>query len=143
MAPRSRAELEVVPISRHLPKIKPPPGLTPPELQLFQEIVAASPPMAFVQSDARLLTAYVQSILLCNVAFDAAMASPDALRDWEKACRTMTNLARALRLAPRCRTDPKTLARSHLDLSLRETGGVTLEGLEAIRDGARGWTCKG
>ena len=80
MPRKSAAELSVVPISRHLAKIKPPPGIAPPELALFQEIVSASPALAFTQSDARLLTAYVQSILLCQTAFDSAMASPVAVR---------------------------------------------------------------
>ena len=56
MPRKSAAELSVVPISRHLAKIKPPPGIAPPELALFQEIVSASPALAFTQSDARLLT---------------------------------------------------------------------------------------
>jgi hypothetical protein len=69
------------------------------------------------------------------------MESPDA-GDWEKCCRTMATLAVKLRLSPQSRTDPKTIMRAIAGQSVRETG-VSLENLAAIRDGARGWTCRG
>ena len=103
-------------------------------LTLFQEIVSASPALAFTQSDARLLTAYVQSILLCQTAFDSAMASPVAVRDWERAARVMCDLARALRLTPHARTDPKVVARA----IMRRDLGVDEETLAACR----GWKAK-
>jgi len=83
----------------------------------------------------------VQACLLGQVAFESAMESPDA-GDWEKCCRTMATLAVKLRLSPQSRTDPNTIMRAIAGQSVRETG-VSLEDLAAIRDGARGWTCRG
>lgn len=143
MPRQSRASLEVIPIERHLRRIEAPAHLSEAEKTLFKSITAQCHPQHFVQSDAELLAAYCQACILTSLAFAAAMESPDQLSTWERSARTMASLATKLRLCPNARVNPLTLTRSHLGLSLRETGGVSLEGLEAVRDGARGWTCKG
>jgi hypothetical protein len=142
---KSRASLEIVPIEQHLPRIETPPGLSQEERELFERIVKQCGPTHFTNSDSPLLVAYVQNIILVDMCYQAALASPDRLPAWERAIKTLAMLARSLRLTPRSRVDPKTLTRSLLGLSQRETGGVSLEALDAIRDGGgtRGWTCRG
>ena len=115
------------------------------ERELFERIVKQTSPMHFTESDAPLLAAYCQAINLVDLTYQDALASPDRLPAWERAVKVMSALSVKLRLNPHSRIDPKTLTRSHLGLLLRETGGVSLEALDAIRagGGTRGWTCRG
>jgi hypothetical protein len=125
MPRKSAAELETVShIQDRRPRITVPDGLSREELTLFRKIVEDCHPLHFAQSDAPLLRAYVQACILGEMAFEAAQESPDALGDWERCCKTMAALSVKLR-------------------SLREFGGVSLETLAALRDGARGWATKG
>ena len=144
MPRKSRAELEVVPrLADHHRRIVAPPECSPEEAKLFREIVEAAPALHFTQSDAPLLRSYCQAILLGELAFTSAQASPSALGDWEKCCRTIAMLSVKLRLSPHSRSDPKTVMRSVAGLSVREMG-VSLESLAAIRDGGgRGWRARG
>jgi hypothetical protein len=139
---KSAAELQIVPIERHLPRIKAPASLDQAERQLFEKIVAQCPPMHFHQSDESILISYVQCIVLCDLAYQAALTSPDQVQAWERATKMLVALSVKLRLNPHSRVDPRTLTRSHLGLSHREHG-VTQETLAAVRDGARRWRPKG
>ena len=145
MPRRSAASLEIVPFEPHMARIKTPPGLDGVERELFERIVKQTSPMHFTESDAPLLAAYCQAINLVDLTYQDALASPDRLPAWERAVKVMSALSVKLRLNPHSRIDPKTLTRSHLGLSLRETGGASLEALDAIRagGGTRGWTCRG
>jgi hypothetical protein len=144
MPRKSAAELATVSrIKDHLPRITAPDGMSREELTLFRKIVEDCHPLHFAQSDAPLLRAYCQACVLGEMAFEAAQQSPDALGDWEKCCKTMAALSVKLRLNPHSRSDPKTIMRAIAGQSLPKFGGVSLETLAAIRDGARGWAVKG
>jgi len=94
MPRKSRAELAVVPrLADHHRRIVAPPECSPEEAKLFREIVEAAPALHFTQSDAPLLRSYCQAILLGELAFTSAQASPSALGDWEKCCRTIAMLS--------------------------------------------------
>ena len=143
MPRKSAAELSVVPrLADHHRRITAPDGMSPEETTLFKTIVGACHPLHFAQSDAPLLRAYVQACILGELAFESAQASPSALGDWEKCCRTIAMLSVKLRLSPHSRSDPKTIMRAIAGQSLREAG-VSLESLAAIRAGERGWAVKG
>jgi hypothetical protein len=58
-----------------------------------------------------LLAAYCQATLLAQGAIKKVARDPRAVATWEKAVRCQTSLARALRLSPQARTDPRTLGR--------------------------------
>ena len=81
MPRKSAAELSVVRIEGHLPRIEPPSHLSEQEKVLFRTIVAACHPQHFVDSDAELLTAYVQACLLTSMAFEAAAMSTTLARN--------------------------------------------------------------
>ena len=140
MPRKSAAELAVVPrLADHHRRITAPDGMTVEKTELFRKIVEDCDARHFAQSDAPLLRTYCQAILLGELAFASAQASPSALGDWEKCCRTIAMLSVKLRLSPHSRSDPKTVMRSVAGLSVREMG-VSLESLAKIRDGGgRGW----
>src|SRR5262249_45340490 len=94
------------------PRLDPPPTLDDRERTLFNQIVQDCPPTHFQKSDAPLLTAYVQSILLSQHAIKRAAKDPLALATWEKSTRMHATLDTRLRLAPQSRVDPKTLQRN-------------------------------
>jgi hypothetical protein len=93
------------------PRLEPPPHLSEPERQLFAELIAVSPAQQFAPSDAPLLAAYVQAIVLGRGAFKKAATDPQQLHVWEKATRVAGTLATRLRLSPHSRTDPKVITR--------------------------------
>jgi hypothetical protein len=111
MPRRSAASLSVVPIANHRHRIEPPSGLSAAERDLFQKLVAQCPPAQFSPSDAPLLVAYVQAVLLSRWAFKEAAEDSALLPTWERACKTMAVLATKLRLCPHSRADPKTVGR--------------------------------
>ena len=111
MAKRSRQDFEVVQLGEVRPKIEAPPSLSASEKQLFERIVAQASPQHFVMNDIPLLASFVGACSLVEHAHAAAMRSPDHLKDWERACKTMIALSRQLRLAPIGRVDPKSLTR--------------------------------
>ena len=144
MPRKSAAELAVGPrLADHHRRITAPDGMTVEKTELFRKIVEDCDARHFAQSDAPLLRTYCQAILLGELAFASAQASPSALGDWEKCCRTIAMLSVKLRLSPHSRSDPKTVMRSVAGLSVREMG-VSLESLAEIRDGGgRGWRARG
>lgn len=108
------AELSVVTVLADRPRIKTPSDVSQVELDLFERIVADCSPDHFRPSDAPLLQAYVQAVLLSRWAFSASANPEDTdkvLPIWDKATKQMASLATKLRLCPHSRTDPKTLAR--------------------------------
>jgi hypothetical protein len=94
------------------PRVSPPAGLADKEKRLFQTIVAQCAPSHFVASDAPLIGAYVQAILLSRWA-----VKEGDLATWERASKVMATMATKLRLCPHSRTDPKTITR-------RSPGGI-------------------
>ena len=65
----------------------------------------------FVPSDAPLLAAYAQAILLARKLSMSAVKKPDSgvIANWERVHRVMGKFATRLRLAPQSRGDPKTI----------------------------------
>ena len=111
MPRRSAASLTVVPLATHRPRIQAPSGLSAVEHDLFQKLVVQCPSEQFTASDAPLLVAYVQAVLLSRWAFKEAVEDSGALPTWERACKTMAVLATKLRLCPHSRADAKTITR--------------------------------
>jgi hypothetical protein len=94
MPRKSAAELAVVPrLADHHRRITAPDGMTVEKTELFRKIVEDCDARHFAQSDAPLLRTYCQAILLGELAFASAQASPSALGDWEKCCRTIAMLS--------------------------------------------------
>jgi phage terminase small subunit len=81
------------------------------EEALFDEIVAVSDRQHLVLTDVPLLVCYVQSYIKAR----ALVSDPDKIREWEKTVRTMTMLARSLRLTPQSRVHPEKAGRSARD----------------------------
>jgi hypothetical protein len=98
-------------LEKHRRRISTPAHLSVDERLLFEALVNDCVPNQFTESDSPMLVAYVQSILLSRIAFEAAMESPSELPAWEKTARTMATLSSKLRLNPHARTDPTTLSR--------------------------------
>ena len=115
MPRRSAASLNVAPLAAHRPRIQAPSGLSAAERDLFQKLVVQCPSEQFTASDAPLLVAYVQAVLLSRWAFKEAVEDSSALPTWERACKTMAVLATKLRLCPHSRADAKTIARRGAD----------------------------
>src|SRR5262249_24556472 len=110
MPRKSRTELALIPHLRdHHRRISPPVGMSPEETALFKEIVEAAPAMHFCQSDAPLLRSYCQAVILSSLAYEAAMESPNAIKDWQLCTKTVAMLATKLRLTVQARVDPKSL----------------------------------
>jgi hypothetical protein len=135
MPRKSPQELALVPnIDERRRRIETPRGMSPAESRLFSKIVSDCHPLHFHQGDALLLRSFVQACLLAELAFENAMESPEAIKDWQACTKTVASLALRLRLAPSARTDPRTLLRSILnrpDLSEQEMAAV------------RGWKSRG
>jgi len=108
---KSASSLVALPGDRDRRRLQPPPHLADDEQKLFTEIVASCPAEQFVASDALLLAAYVQAVLLAQGAIKEAARDPRALAVWEKTTRAQTALATKLRLSPQARADPRTLGR--------------------------------
>jgi len=111
MPRRSLAALSVVqPVDdRH--RIAAPSGISKEERDLFGQLITQCSPDHFTRSDAPMLVAYVQAILLSRKAFKAACKDAAALPTWERAAKTMAVLATKLRLCPHSRADAKTVGR--------------------------------
>ena len=110
--------LTALPSNADRSRLVPPPHLTDSERRLFAEIVAACPVRQFVATDALLLASFVQATMLARDAARTAAGDPRALATWEKATRAQTMLARALRLTPQARVDPKVIGRNRSEPSL-------------------------
>lgn len=108
---KSAAALSVVTDFERVERLKPPVGLSEGEQALFRQVIAECAADHFTASDAPLLVAYVQSVLLSRWAFKELGEDRENYRVWQQAARTMATLATKLRLCPHSRTDPKTIAR--------------------------------
>jgi hypothetical protein len=150
MPRKSAAALAVVPIEEHKPqRIEPPSGISAQEAALFREIVESAPALQFVQSDSRLVLAYVQCCLLAKATYRRAALEDGelglderALALWERVTKVQSSLAHRLRLCPSARVDPKTLTRAHLGREFVYHGGASRETLDLVANGksaARGW----
>jgi hypothetical protein len=93
------------------PRLTAPSGLSTAERRLFNELISATDPRHFVESDLPLLVSFIQSTLLSRRAASKLTKDPGMVRTWETATRMQATLATRLRLAPQARTDPKTIAR--------------------------------
>jgi hypothetical protein len=93
-------------------RLTPPPHLSTAARALFVQIVASSPSRQFVETDSLLLASFVEATLLARSVVRKAARDPRALSTWEKATRTQTMLARALRLTVQSRLDPKVVGRN-------------------------------
>ena len=87
--------------------LQPPAYLNVAERQLFVELIASCDTRHFVPSDLPLLVSFVQATLAAR----ASARDPKQAQLWERAVKLQATLATRLRLAPRSRTDPKTIAR--------------------------------
>jgi hypothetical protein len=112
---KSPGNLTALTFNADRPRLSPPPSLTTAERALFIEVVAACPPRQFVQTDVHLLASFVQATLLARSAVKKAAKDQRMLATWEKATRTQTALARALRLTPQSRVDPKVIGRNRAE----------------------------
>jgi hypothetical protein len=101
----------VIPIGHGRKRLEPPPDLTAAEASLFREVVASCSIDHFVQSDVAIVISYVQATLFVRRAAKALASDAGLVATWERAIRTQTLLARACRLTPQSRSDPKTVAR--------------------------------
>ena len=109
---QSSAALSVIPIERGRQRLQPPQDLSATEAALFRSIVTQCAPDHFAESDAPLLTSFVQSTILSRKAAKALTSGDaSALPVWDRATRMQATLATRLRLAPQSRADPKTVAR--------------------------------
>src|SRR5262249_2013465 len=116
---KSAANLAVIPLHPSANRVQPPSDLRKNEAELFRTIVNSVPADHFVPSDIPLLVSYVRTTLKLTPKISSL--------DWERLVRAQALLARNLRLTPRSRTDPKTLARklaNQRPLSVYETMGV-------------------
>jgi hypothetical protein len=96
-------------------RLEPPANLRKAERALFSELVEATDPRHFRQTDLPLLISFVQATLLAR----SAAHNPDKVDIWEKAVRVQASLATRLRLSPQSRTDPKTIGRQQLHVGPR------------------------
>ena len=104
---RSAEALAINNVDGSPPRLTAPAGLNTKERVLFEQLVHTTSPSHFRASDASLLVAFVQAILLSRkLGRDLSKVA-----EWEKATRTMASLATRLRLTPQSRSDPKTIAR--------------------------------
>lgn len=108
---KSAASLSVVTPITALPRLKPPADAREAEAELFRTIVSQCAADHFVASDAPLLLAYVQAVLLSRWTFQQIQEGGIGVQVWQQAARTMATLATKLRLCPHSRTDPKTITR--------------------------------
>ena len=117
--PRKSAEaLLVPPLDGSPPQLQPPASLSPPEAQLFRDLIAAVDRKHFRSSDLPLLCRYVEACVLAEQA--AKELRQGAVIDgkpsgWlivqEKCVRTLTALSLRLRLSPQARLGNRSVGR--------------------------------
>jgi hypothetical protein len=91
-------------------KLEPPSYLTPPEIELFEELVNACSADHFRSSDMPVLVSLVQATLLArNTGRD-----PDKVAEFDRLARLQATLATKLRLTVQSRSDPKNIGRQQL-----------------------------
>ncbi len=104
---RKSADQLSINVSGTPPRLTAPSGLNAKERELFKELVSASEPDHFRETDIPLLVSLAQATLLAH----KLGRNPNQVVGWEKACRVQAMLATKLRMTPQSRTDPKTIAR--------------------------------
>ena len=106
--PRSAAAFPILPGSP-LKHLRPPPGLTPAEKQLFVDIVVDHRPEHFKLTDGVLLVAYVRAVLdereaARHLESEGKVTADNKLSPWlairTQSQKTLLSFARALRLGP-------------------------------------------
>jgi phage terminase small subunit len=107
---KSATSLSVVAIET-VPRLRPPPDLTAAEDALFRQVIAQCAADHFTPSDAPLLVAYCQAVILGRSAFTQLSEGGGGFQVWQQAARTLAMLATKLRLCPHSRSDPKTVGR--------------------------------
>src|SRR5262245_13667312 len=91
-------------------KLEPPSYLTAPEIELFEELVAACAADHFRQSDLPMLASFVQATLLAR----SAGRDPAMVAEFDRLARLQATLATKLRLTVQSRSDPKNIGRQQL-----------------------------
>jgi P27 family predicted phage terminase small subunit len=116
MPRRSAAELSVILPGRIIPRLRPPPDLTPGERETFLAIVGSVPAAKFQPSDVFLLCAYVRAIAMEREASQrlreegAVVTGPNGpkaspwLQVLDRATKTLATLSVRLRLSPQGRS---------------------------------------
>jgi phage terminase small subunit len=119
MPRKSSAALLVPPLDGSPPQLEPPPSLSPPERQLFIDLVAAVDRRHFRPSDLPLLCRYVEAAVLAEQAAKE-LREHGAVIDgrpspWiviqEKSVRALTSLSMRLKLSPQSRLSNRALGR--------------------------------
>jgi phage terminase small subunit len=91
--------------------IETPSGLAPEVRKIFRETVASCDAQHFRKADIPLLVSYATATNLARCYASKLGVDATALRAWTEATKLQLSLARALRLTPSSRTDPKTIGR--------------------------------
>jgi hypothetical protein len=108
---KTSANLVASNLNADRPHVVPPAHLSDRERRLFADVVTNCPVRQFVQTDPPLIASYVQATALAQAAVRKAASDPRALGVWTQAVRAQAMLARALRLTPQARIDPKVAGR--------------------------------
>jgi hypothetical protein len=90
-------------------RLRPPPGLTTVEKQIFIDLVANNKPEHFRPSDLPLLVAYthacaLEAALARQITANLRGSDSALIGRWERACKVMTALSMRLRLSPQSRS---------------------------------------
>lgn len=121
MPRKSRASLAIGPVDRVRPRLVPPEGMGEDARKVFVELVAANPPQHFTASDAPLVAAYAEQIILAEQAARAieregAILPNGRVNPWiaiqRGALRMMGVYANCLRLCPGARSDSRIAGRA-------------------------------
>jgi hypothetical protein len=104
---KSVANLMTLRVDGEPARLQPPRGLSKAEQHQFNDLINATSPKHFAESDLPLLVTYVQATVMAR----SAIRDPKKIAVWEKATRVQAVLATKLRLAPQSRSDAKTTAR--------------------------------
>jgi hypothetical protein len=102
----SAADLSIVHIDTAR-TIEPPADLKDKEAAIFRDVVASCSPRHFCASDIPMLVSFATATVLTRHYASLIGEQPNALKDWEVACRMQTSLATKLRLTPQTRYGPK------------------------------------
>ena len=119
MPRKSSAALLIPPPDGSPPRLEPPASLSPPERQLFIDLVAAVDRKHFRSSDLPLLCRYVEAAVLAEQAAKELRENGAVIdrkpSGWlvvqEKCVRAMTALSLRLRLSPQARLSNRSVGR--------------------------------
>ena len=114
---KSQAERDMEPLMVHteLVPVQPPETLSEPARKAFLDLVASCDPAHFEDADVGLLAQYCEAQVLAERAAQELQKesppNPRWLAAWEKATRTMKDLALRLRLSPQSRREKAKVER--------------------------------